>query len=1813
MRHLPSWSAACLVLLLGLSTASAEVPRLINHEGLLLDAQGEPMEGPFTITFRLYDTAAGPEDDALWEETHDVMVSSGYYQLLLGATEGLSMQDFVQSETAYLGIAINGGAELAPRQQLSAVPYALVAEDVAGHIHPTTITVGDRLVIDEQGRWVGDNSGLVGAQGPAGDDGVNCYDGLVDRTGDGVVDVADCVGADGPQGVVGPRGERGPAGDEGSPDTPAQVLGKLNEVDEAAGSDLNADKLDGLDSTAFVLGNTDDFLRSDRDTATSGSMRAFSYSVGDPGAPYQVISSNGEWTGEPITDVADEVTDLFVRKAASHLYRSTRLSTLRVRASGYEFDGNQDRNIVLDGADLSGNGRGLHLVQIDLATHEVVHNQQYDTHASAAAATSLAERLNASNSDLLTVVASYDAWESELHPAAQSALMRCGASYTVGLESHRSAYLLIGTCGVGVGNGIELHQRDRVNAKVEVLTLLVDGAVVGLNGGGSGGSGAPVEGDLVVGGNVIMDNGSLRSGAGSFGMLRSTTPGASGYVFQEADADWGLYYDGDDNTFVFTSQQGGAPVAQTTVDLETGNIFTRGWIEALGTITSHSQLRVTHTDGDLFLEHDGTDALVGATTGDLRLTPAGGDVRVEQRLAVGDLVSVGTFPLRSNLQPERLELPTGSGSLVPDVGINGARLRIRGAGNSEDGRTVEVQNRLFVGNYLEVDGTIRSDPVEGANGASGGKLQLGGTGDNGDVTIQDYNGDLRIYTRSGATRTVRIFGWSDGVADLEVEGVARFEGGIELQPGAQFVVPGATADSLGQVGVGTGAPARQVHVFSTTGEAGLRLETATGGGTGSWDLVTRDDGSLYFHNVPAGADRLRLEPSGRLHLLSQELHMQNHNVVAVNGIQFNDPGGRTEGLWWHGTGGPPTAIYVSADKDGAANADGAIWFNSDQGFVWADNYNDNDEDYRMRLSSGGDLNLKGRLGVQRDPSANIETQGINNAGNPGGYIRMGYPHAGLHIYSGRADDMASIVMQSHLSPDRGVRLRTTGYGGHFVVEGYNGGSGWLGLGTATPARHLHVLHFADNTGLENQEVALFEHRGPGGTNLDANMVLKASNEAGSATGEAQLAFQNDTMGANAWAVGTNDDEHFQIGWGAIGEFRSNHLRILQNGNVGIGLVTPEAMLDVSGTGRVRGNMTVNGNMTVDGSMTFGSLSLNGTLNMNNHHILDVGAIELNDGGPNEGLHWVDQANDWAIGASSKSWDRADCNSGDCDLHIYGAGGDIRMWRPTRFNSHVYMENHNIYDVGSLQINDGGAHEGIWWPDQGNSWGIDASLKAWDRGECNGGDCDLHIHGTGGDIRVWRPTRHNASVFVESGRLGVGTTSAAAQLDVRGGNGETPAIHSQGGVYVRDINRGTGHGNTILRVLNEWGRGTTDLIQVGFYLDPAHPEVPLASLGRHDAVTRISSWRRSDVPVPHWCDANAAPQDCYQTKLNFIDVGSNGVYTPSEMVVGGSMSVGKTDAPGERLDVNGSIRATSAIYTTGNADYRHPTCVSGGWTCISTYVFTSAHYYGAASNSDIWIGESANNVRVRGYINNPDGELRLNDTIRTGTVHSDGQLHIHSWDAIVHTDYGGHQHDLIGYYHGWDQHAIYIAGYVRDTQRVIIGHSGGTVDLHVSGDIYSRGVRVSRGRRIQAVSVGCYAPGTCGYVRLRVDGAAHEPGGRGFQCMRVNRTTGDYHDRGSWDTYGDGGADDRMLAWLRARRDSNYILVCGVQDEGANRLGGAVRDELRLFGAHRVHSLGYRNAYVLIGRYGYAPGEGFECRQDSRSGSCRIAVTHTDIW
>jgi hypothetical protein len=129
LRQPVLWLAATCLLA---GSAAAAVPQLVNYQGTLADAAGQPLHGNYSLTFRIYATVTG--GTALWTETQSVTVSSGVFHVVLGALTPLTPTVFSASER-WLGIAVNAGAELAPRTRITAVPWSLraaIADSVVG-------------------------------------------------------------------------------------------------------------------------------------------------------------------------------------------------------------------------------------------------------------------------------------------------------------------------------------------------------------------------------------------------------------------------------------------------------------------------------------------------------------------------------------------------------------------------------------------------------------------------------------------------------------------------------------------------------------------------------------------------------------------------------------------------------------------------------------------------------------------------------------------------------------------------------------------------------------------------------------------------------------------------------------------------------------------------------------------------------------------------------------------------------------------------------------------------------------------------------------------------------------------------------------------------------------------------------------------------------------------------------------------------------------------------------------------------------------------------------------------------------------------------------------------------------------------------------------------------------------------------------------------------------------------------------------------------------------------------------------------------
>ena len=109
-------------------TVGSTMSLLMKYQARLLDpATGDPKpDGAYSMTFSIYAISTG--GTALWSETKDVEVEGGLFNTILGDVVSLSQSIFT-GQDLWLGIKVGADAETSPRQQLLPMPYAIYARN----------------------------------------------------------------------------------------------------------------------------------------------------------------------------------------------------------------------------------------------------------------------------------------------------------------------------------------------------------------------------------------------------------------------------------------------------------------------------------------------------------------------------------------------------------------------------------------------------------------------------------------------------------------------------------------------------------------------------------------------------------------------------------------------------------------------------------------------------------------------------------------------------------------------------------------------------------------------------------------------------------------------------------------------------------------------------------------------------------------------------------------------------------------------------------------------------------------------------------------------------------------------------------------------------------------------------------------------------------------------------------------------------------------------------------------------------------------------------------------------------------------------------------------------------------------------------------------------------------------------------------------------------------------------------------------------------------------------------------------------------
>jgi hypothetical protein len=101
-----------------------DIPTTIRFTGKLKDKNQNPLNGTYSIKFRLYDTET--QGVALWQETQTVSISNGVLDVELGSVTPIGL---AFDEQYWLGIEVGTDGEMTPRFKLTSVPYSFISRE----------------------------------------------------------------------------------------------------------------------------------------------------------------------------------------------------------------------------------------------------------------------------------------------------------------------------------------------------------------------------------------------------------------------------------------------------------------------------------------------------------------------------------------------------------------------------------------------------------------------------------------------------------------------------------------------------------------------------------------------------------------------------------------------------------------------------------------------------------------------------------------------------------------------------------------------------------------------------------------------------------------------------------------------------------------------------------------------------------------------------------------------------------------------------------------------------------------------------------------------------------------------------------------------------------------------------------------------------------------------------------------------------------------------------------------------------------------------------------------------------------------------------------------------------------------------------------------------------------------------------------------------------------------------------------------------------------------------------------------------------
>jgi len=111
-----------------MAQTSMDVPHTMSYQGQLSNSSnGQTMNGTHTISATLYTNAYGGH--SIWHGEYSTEIANGVFTLLLGSGKSPLPEISMMNCPLWVGISVDGSAEMKPLTQLTSTPYALNVPD----------------------------------------------------------------------------------------------------------------------------------------------------------------------------------------------------------------------------------------------------------------------------------------------------------------------------------------------------------------------------------------------------------------------------------------------------------------------------------------------------------------------------------------------------------------------------------------------------------------------------------------------------------------------------------------------------------------------------------------------------------------------------------------------------------------------------------------------------------------------------------------------------------------------------------------------------------------------------------------------------------------------------------------------------------------------------------------------------------------------------------------------------------------------------------------------------------------------------------------------------------------------------------------------------------------------------------------------------------------------------------------------------------------------------------------------------------------------------------------------------------------------------------------------------------------------------------------------------------------------------------------------------------------------------------------------------------------------------------------------------